>query len=216
MRTRRRATWQIVHAERRLLVADLAALRDEQWEQPSLCPGWDVHDILAHLVDTARTGRVSFVRDLVAARMGFDLANENGVARRKRENPQDTLAAFADATTLTRTPPAALATRVVEAIVHGEDIRRPLGIAGRYPDAAISQALTYQLRTPVSFGGGRERADGLRLVDLRTGSTWGNGEDVTADALDLLLTVSGRSVDRSTLSGPGASRLLTAQTDHDS
>ena len=115
--------------------------------------------------------------------------------------------ALKDATELTLTPPASLATRLVEAIVHGEDIRRPLGITGTYPEPAIRQALVYQLRTPDSFGGGRERAVGLRLIDRRTGAAWGQGEVVEANALDLLLAVSGRPVDRKNLTGSGAVRL---------
>jgi uncharacterized protein (TIGR03083 family) len=204
--------WQTVHSERRRLAADLSDLRDEQWHVPSLCPGWDVHDVLAHLVNTARTGRLSFVRDLLTARMDFDRANENGIAREKRQDPQDTLDALKEAADLTRTPPAKLATRLVEAIVHGEDIRRPLGIAGCYPERAIAQALTYQLRTSVSFGGGRERAAGLRLIDRKTGAAWGQGDDVEADALDLLLAVSGRHVVPESLTGSGASRLALAAT----
>lgn len=207
MRASAAAIWQIVHAERRQLVEDLSGLRDEQWRLPSLCPGWDVHDVLAHLVNTARTGRLSFVRDLLTARLDFDRANENGIARERHQNPQHTIDALQDVADLTRTPPANLATRLVEAIVHGEDIRRPLGIVGNYPEPAIRQALAHQLRTPVSFGGGRERAAGLRLVDRRSGATWGQGDDVEADAIDLLLAVSGRPVDRARLTGSGASRL---------
>lgn len=207
MRTSSAAIWLAVHSERRRLAADLARLRDDQWRLPSLCPGWDVHDVLAHLVDTARTGRVTFVRDLLMARMDFDRANENGIARQKQPAPQDTVEALKKAADLTRTPPARLATRLVEAIVHGEDIRRPLGISGRYQEPAIAQALVYQLRTPVSFGGGRERAAGLRLIDRRTGATWGHGDDVEADAIDLLLAVSGRCVNQKGFTGSGASRL---------
>ncbi|MDO5712165.1 MAG: maleylpyruvate isomerase family mycothiol-dependent enzyme [Micrococcales bacterium] len=212
MRSSSAATWQTVHAERRQLAADLSGLRADQWHLPSLCPGWDVHDVLAHVVDTARTGRLSFVRDLLRARLDFDRANENGIARYKRQDPQDTLAALEKAADLTRTPPAALATRLVEAIVHGEDIRRPLGIVGRYPEPAILQALAHQLRTPDSFGGGRERARGLRLIERRSGQTWGQGDDVEADAIDLLLAVSGRRVDRESLTGRGAARLRGAAT----
>ena len=210
MRTSAAAIWQAVHAERRSLAVDLAGLRDEQWRLPSLCPGWDVHDVLAHLVDSARTGRISFVRDLVRARMDFDRANDHGIAREKRPDPQDTLAALRAAADLTRTPPANLATRLVEAIVHGEDVRRPLGLAGSYPEPAIAQALAYQLRTPVTFGGGRERAVGLRLVDTTTGATGGAGDDVQAEAIDLLLAVSGRPVDPGRLGGQGAARLAAA------
>lgn len=212
MRKAGAAVWQTVHSERRRLAADLSELRDEQWHLPSLCPGWDVHDVLAHLVDTARTGRFSFVRDLLTARMDFDRANENGIAREKRQDPRDTLNAFREAAGLTRTPPANFATRLVEAIVHGEDIRRPLGIAGSYPEPAVVQALTYQLRTPVSFGGGRERAAGLRLIDRKTGASWGQGENIEADPLDLLLAVSGRRLGWENLKGSGVARLVAAAT----
>ncbi|MCL3859626.1 maleylpyruvate isomerase family mycothiol-dependent enzyme [Actinotalea sp. K2] len=210
MRTSAAEIWHTVHDERRRLLADLSGARPEQWRTPSLCPGWDVHDVLAHLVDTARTGRLTFVRELLSARMDFDRANARGVTRERRADPLDTLAALTRVADLTRTPPAALATRLVEAIVHGEDIRRPLGITGSYPDDAVAQALTHQLKTPVSFGGGRERAAGLQLVDRRTGVTWGTGDAVEAESLDLLLAVSGRPVDRERLRGSAADRLADA------
>jgi uncharacterized protein (TIGR03083 family) len=201
--------WRAVHAERRALAEELTGLTEEQWRVPSLCPGWDVHDVVAHLVDTARTGRLRFVRELVAARGDFDRANERGVAREKRSDPLDTLAALRAVATLTRTPPAAVATRLVEAIVHGEDVRRPLGRRGTYPHEAVVQALAHQLRTATSFGGGRERAEGLRLVDVETGTAWGRGADVRGQALDLLVAVSGRPVEPSLLTGPGSGELLS-------
>ncbi|MEE6272268.1 maleylpyruvate isomerase family mycothiol-dependent enzyme [Georgenia sp. MJ206] len=212
MRASAAAVWEAVHEERRQLAADLTDLPDEEWGRASLCPGWDVHDVLAHLVDTARTTRRSFVRDLLAARMDFDRANAMGIARERRLHPRETVAALLDVADLTRTPPANLATRLVEAIVHGEDIRRPLGMTGTYPEDAIRQALDHQLRTAVSFGGGRERAAGLCLVDRSSGTAWGAGDEVEADALDLLLAVSGRPVDSARLGGPGANRLLGVAT----
>lgn len=206
--------WPVVHAERRRLVQDLADLPIAQWRTPSLCPGWDVHDVLAHLVDTARTGRLMFVAEMLRARFSFDRANDTGIAREKRADPQDTLRALDAVVPLTRTPPANLATRLVEAFVHGEDVRRPLGLAGSYPPGAVADALAYQLRTPVSFGGGRERAAGLRLVDATTGQTWGDaGADVVqGTGIDLLMAVSGRPVARDLLTGSGAARLLDATT----
>lgn len=199
--------WHEVHSERQRLVDDLAGLPSGLWSQPSLCPGWDVHDVLAHVVDTARTGEFSFTRRLLAARMDFDLANAHGVARERHPDPQDTLDTLRQVINFTRRPPARPATRLVEAVVHGEDIRRPLAIAGRYPDAVVVQALEHQLRTATSFGGGRERAAGLELVDITTGASWGRGARVEAAALDLLLAVSGRPLDEGLLQGPGAARL---------
>lgn len=185
--------WPVVHEERRRLVADLSVLDDEQWGTPSLCTGWDVHDVVAHLVDSAKTTRLGFVRRLVAARFDFDLDNARGVERERRNDPQETLRALTDATELTCTPPANLATRLVEAIVHGEDVRRPLGIRAGYPTAAVMVALEYQLRTGVSMGGGKELAQGVRLVAEDAGTSWGEGDEVRGSALDLLLAVSGRA-----------------------
>ena len=125
--------WPVVHAERRALIRDLEDLPARQWATPSLCPGWDVHDVLAHLVDDARTTRLGFLRRLAAARFDFDRCNARGVARERRADPRDTLAAFRAVSGRTTSAPAAPATRLVEAFVHGEDIRRPLGLARAYP-----------------------------------------------------------------------------------
>ena len=53
--------WSMVHAERAALVDDLQRSDQRRWDEPSPCPGWTVHDVVAHLVDTARTTRVGFV-----------------------------------------------------------------------------------------------------------------------------------------------------------
>lgn len=201
--------WETVHAERAALIADLVQLREDEWDLPSWCPGWDVHDVVAHLVDTARTGRVRFVRNMVAARGDFHRVNARGVARERRRDPRQTLEALRDVVPLTRTPPAALATRLVEAIVHGEDIRRPLGRHRDYPPAATARALEHQLGTPVTFGGGRERAAGLCLTDVDTGGSWGHGQRVEGRGIDLLLAVSGRPVPPSRFAGPGSGELAS-------
>jgi uncharacterized protein (TIGR03083 family) len=192
MTVSRSMVWAVVHAERRNLVADLAGLSEEQWATPSLCAGWDVHDVVAHLVDSAKTTRLGFARRLIAARFDFDLDSERGIERERRSRPSETLAALGAVAELSRTPPANLATRLVEAVVHGEDIRRPLGLRSSYPTTAVLQALEYQLRTRVSMGGGKERGQGVRLVADDTGMSWGDGPEVRGSALDLLLAVSGR------------------------
>lgn len=192
MRITADSVWPIVHAERRALAADLEGLSDEQWATPSLCSGWDVHDVVAHLVDSAKTGRLSFIRRLIAARFDFDRDNDAGIVRERREDPRQTRAALVAVADLTRTPPANLATRLVEAFVHGEDIRRPLGIEAVYPTPAVLTALEYQLRTSTSMGGGRERARDVRLVVEESGIVLGNGVEVRGSAIDLLLAVSGR------------------------
>ena len=125
--------WPVVHAERLALIEDLEPLSESQWSTPSLCAGWSVHDVVAHLVETAKESVPSFVRYFAAARFDFDRYNANGVARERGEVPRETLDEFCRVAFRTSSPPAPRDTRLVEMFVHGEDIRRPLGIGRDYP-----------------------------------------------------------------------------------
>ncbi len=199
--------WAVVHRERAALAHDLESLTPDQWAAPTACPGWDVHAVVAHLVDSARATWWSFARDMIAARFDFDRQNELGIHRERHPDPSSTLAALRSVTDRTSTPPAPLATRLVEAFVHGEDIRRAVGRTGDYPPEAVAAALTLQLRTSARMGGGRERAADLRLVATDTPLSHGTGPEVAGTALALLLAVSGRPLDPAELTGPGAGSL---------
>ena len=196
--------WPVVHSERLALVQDLATLQPRQWQSPSLCPGWDVHDVLAHLVDTAKTTRLGFVRRMIIAGFDFDRDNATGVARERTADPGRTLDGFRAVLGRTSSPPAPLATRLVEAFVHGEDIRRVVGITRTYPTAYVLTALSYQVKTKVAMGGGKERAQGWRLVASDSDFEHGAGQEVRGTAMALLLAVSGRPVEAGDLTGPGA------------
>ncbi|CAN00341.1 maleylpyruvate isomerase family mycothiol-dependent enzyme [Clavibacter michiganensis] len=200
----RAAIWTAVHDERRSLSADLSTIPAEGWAVGSLCAGWDVHDVVAHLIDSAATTRWGFARRMVAARFDFDRDNAVGVERERRMSPAKTLAEFDRVAPWTRTPPAALASRLVEAVVHAEDVRRPLGVRRDYPLGHVLPALTHQLRTSGAMGGGRDRAAGLRLIADDADLSWGGGPEVHGSALALLMAVSGRPVAPGELSGPGA------------
>lgn len=200
--------WDAVHEERRRLVRDLEGLRPKQWDVPSQCRGWSVHDVLAHLIDSATTTRLGFARQMVTARFDFDRANDDGVRRHRAADPRDTLARFRGAVDSTHTPPGPVATRLVEAYVHGEDIRRPLGTRGSYPVENVLEALRYQARTASGFGGGKDRVRGLRLRPDDIDVSIGEGPEVRGSAVALLLAVSGRPVDPDELRGEGAPTLL--------
>ncbi|MEO3974910.1 maleylpyruvate isomerase family mycothiol-dependent enzyme [Streptomyces sp. CAU 1734] len=195
----------MVHTERAALIDDLSRLDDEQWDRPSLCAGWTVHDVAAHLVDTARTTRLGFVAGLVRARFDFDLQNARGVERERGASPQETLGRLRRVASRRSTPPAPLDSRLVEEIVHGEDIRRPLGLTRAYPPEAVARSLRLQARTPASFGGAKELTARVRLTATDAGPALsiGSGPEVRGTALALLLAVSGRKPAPDELDGPG-------------
>ncbi|OLO35580.1 hypothetical protein PZ61_0219490 [Streptomyces sp. MNU77] len=200
----------MVHAERAALVGDLARLDAGQWDAPSLCAGWTVRDVAAHLVDTARTTRIGFVAGLVRARFDFDRQNARGVERERGASPQETLGRLRRVVSRTTTPPAPLDTRLVEEVVHGEDIRRAVGLVRSYPQEAVVRALRLQARTPVSFGGAKETVASVRLTATDADLSIGAGPEVTGPALSLLLAVSGRRAALDELDGPGLSVLAAA------
>lgn len=207
--------WPMVHAERTALIDDLAALEPHQWQQPSLCDQWAVHEVLAHLIDSALTTRVGFLVGLARARFDFDRQNENGVRRQRLDSPPQTLERFRQVATRTSTPPAHSDSRLVEEIVHGEDIRRPLGLSRSYPPQAVTRALNLQARTPASFGGAKELLTHVRITAIDTDVCTGTGPEVSGTALSLLLAISGRRVALDELDGPGATilahRVLTTR-----
>ncbi|SDL46445.1 TIGR03083 family protein [Glycomyces sambucus] len=199
--------WPLVHAERAALIEDLALLEDAQWDAPSLCEGWTVHDVAAHLVDTARATRLGFLLSMVRARFDFDRQNARGIARERGATPRETLARLRAAAPRTSTPPGPLGTRLVEEVVHGEDIRRPLGIEHAYDPEAVARALRTHLELGASMGGAKELAARVRFTATDADLAIGEGPEVRGSALALLLAASGRKAALSELDGPGTAEL---------
>ena len=202
--------WPLVHAERAALIDDLEHFDDHRWETRSLCREWTVHDVVAHLVDTARTTRLGFLVGLARARFDFDRQNSRGVERERRASPEETLEQLRRVASRTSGPPAPLDTRLVEEVVHGEDIRRPLGLTRSYPREAVVRSLRLQARTPASFGGAKELVARVRLTAADADVSIGDGPEVSGTALSLLLAVSGRRVALDDLDGPGLDALTAA------
>jgi uncharacterized protein (TIGR03083 family) len=205
-----RDVWSMVHAERAALIDDLEDLDDARWDEPSLCGEWTVHDVVAHLVDTARTTRLGFVVGLARARFDFHRQNARGVERQRGASPRETLDRLRQVASRRSTPPAPLDSRLVEEVVHGEDIRRPLGLTRSYPQEAVIRALLLQARTPASFGGAKELVARIRLTAADADVSIGVGPEVSGSTLSLLLAVAGRRAALDDLHGPGVATLAAA------
>lgn len=195
--------WELVRAEREAIVRDLEGLTDEQWERPSLCAGWSVHDVAAHLVANAGNTAVGVVWAMVRARFDFDRQNDQTMRRAKGATPQETLQRLREVVGRRTGPPAPLDSRLVEEVLHGEDVRRPLGIEHAYAPEAVERALRYQVRTPVAVGGSKQIAAGVTLRSSDDDLLVGEGPEVTGPSVSLLMAVSGRDVALVDLAGPG-------------
>ena len=133
--------WATIAIERGALAEDLADLSGELWATPSLCPGWTVQDVLAHMTSTAHITPPAFLLALAGSGFNFEKFSRKGIERWCGDNPAQTLQNFRDVQHSRKHPPGPNTTWLGEAIVHAEDIRRPLGIRHAYPVDAVRQAL---------------------------------------------------------------------------
>lgn len=198
--------WPVIHAEREALAADLAGLSDEQWQTPSLCTQWTVHDVLAHLLSLARMTPPKFAAKFARSGFHFDKYVATEVARQGAGGPRATLSAYRSALPRTSTPPGPKTSWLGEAFVHGEDIRRPLGLTGAYPVAAVTRVIGAYAGSNAIIGGKR-RVAGLTLQATDADFSLGSGPLVQGPVLALLLATAGRPVVLDELSGPGVADL---------
>jgi uncharacterized protein (TIGR03083 family) len=198
--------WPVVHAERKALAADLGGLRDDQWDQPSLCGDWTVRDVLAHMTATAEMSGPRFFVKIVGS--GFSLARlqNRDIARVRGATPGDTLAAFERQVETSGGPPGPAETMLGETIVHAEDIRRPLGIAHVSPLEAVARVADFYASSNLVIGGKR-RVAGLALRATDTDWSHGDGPTVSGPVLSIVLAMTGRAVALDDLEGDGVAQL---------
>lgn len=205
--------WAAVHAERAALADDLATLSPEQWETPSLCGRWSVREVVAHLTAAASVGRVRWLVSVLGARFDFDLHNQRRLAEHLGASAQDTLAGFRAVVTSTTAASGHTPAWLGEVVVHGQDIRQPLGIAREPAPAAVTQVAEFFAARDFTVPS-RTMADGLRLKASDTDFTTGEGPLVGGSTLALTMVMAGRAAYLTQLSGPGlpvlAERLGTA------
>ena len=199
-------TWAMIHAERKALAATLEGLTPEQWDCASLCAGWTVGFLAAHVLAGAEQTPGHFFSGMVASGFRFSAFMERDARSRGQLSPEQIVGRLRQRTTTTNHPPAPVMAMLGEVVVHGEDIRRPAGLEGTVADDAANACL--EMYTKTSFPvGGKKRVPGLRLVAADTGWSYGAGPEVSGPAMSLLLAMTGRAAGMKDLTGDGAAAL---------
>jgi len=135
--------WALIAAERLRLADDLAALGEQQLAVPSQCDAWSVRDVLAHLVTPFQLSTPKFVFTLIKNRANFDRTMIELTAGTAARYETAELIELLRANAENRwTPPGEGAGLLLsEIVVHGQDIRNPLGLANPVPAATVALAL---------------------------------------------------------------------------
>ncbi len=200
--------WPIIHAQRHALVADVEPLTEEQWGTQSLCAEWSVRDVVAHMNATAQMTPPRFFGKFVGAAFKFHTVSARDVAAERGSSGADALNRFKQHLDDTTHPPGPIDAMVGEVVVHGEDIRRPLGIRHRYADEALVTAADFYRKSNLIVGAKR-RADGLTLRATDVDWSAGSGPVVSGPLSSIILAITGRRAGLAELSGEGVAALTS-------
>ena len=201
-------TWRYIHGERVVMTESLASLSGEQWAAPSWCEGWSVQETAGHIVAAAEQTPLNFYKELAQAGFKFNVFTERGAKRVSAAGPDELVRRLGARTMTTNHPPAPVMAMLGEINVHGEDIRRPLGLKHQPPDEAL-MALADSWKNTNLLIGAKRRIAGVRL--FATDVTWSHGEgpEVSGPLVSLILAMTGRKGAHADLRGEGVAVLAS-------
>jgi uncharacterized protein (TIGR03083 family) len=193
-------------AEREDLLELLERLTPDQWRAPSLCAGWSVRDVVAHVLSYEELGPRQLAERFARGLFLVDRVNAVGLQDYAARTPAqlvELLRAHLTPSGLTAGMGGAIA--LTDGLIHQQDIRRPLGESRNIPADRLVPALRTALFGPVLRGVLRVRD--VRLVATDIDWSFGRGPEVRGTAEALLMAVAGRPVVLGELSGPGRDRV---------
>ena len=172
----------------------LSTATDTTWDTESLCAGWRVREVVAHMTMPARYSEGEFMAEL--ERCGYDFTRlSNEIASRDAELPTAQLVADLRSNMLQHwTPPeGGYHGALNHAVIHGLDVTVPLGETRFVPDDTIRVVLD-----DLTQGGAHEHfgidIEGRLFEASDLDWSHGSGQPLRGAAEDLALVMCGRTV----------------------
>ncbi|MEU2722092.1 maleylpyruvate isomerase family mycothiol-dependent enzyme [Streptomyces smyrnaeus] len=197
---------QAIAAERTELAELLEHLPEADWQAPSLCAGWRVREVAAHMSSGFRSSRSQVLRELLRARGNLHRMTDH-CARRDAAalSTAEIAAALRDNAHHPWKPPVGgLPAALGHDVVHGLDITVALGHERRVPEERVRVLLDGITPRSAKFFGADLGGVTLRADDLDW--SYGAGAPVSGAAQDLLLVAFGRRLPPGRLGGEAAER----------
>jgi uncharacterized protein (TIGR03083 family) len=201
------AVWNHIHTEREHLARLLAELPADGWGHPTLCTGWAVRHVAAHVISSAEASPGDVVAMMWRGQGNFNRALYREGLRLGSRPPDEILAAF-ERNRESRHHPLGT-TRwepLLDALVHTQDIVLPLGLNYTMPiEAAHAAAGRVWSRSFPFFA--RRRLRHFQLIADDTEWMVGSGAEVRGPMSSLLLLLTGRDAALDRLHGEGVALL---------
>lgn len=205
--------WGVVEDQRRRVAAFLELLSLDEWTEASLCDGWTVKDVAAHLAVVPHAPDLGRMLPMVVrARGSLDRVNHDIACHYAQGRSTSQLVAELRDQATSRHLPRVTSVQnlAMDIVVHGQDMALPLDRDLPVPPEAARNALERAWTMGWPFHARRKLA-GYRLT--ATDGNWavGEGATIAGTTLALLLLVTGRvRTALPMLDGPGVPRLASA------
>lgn len=200
--------WSAVDRERVALAELVAGLPAESWYARSLCGEWRVIDVVAHVALSARATLGLLAVSMIRARGNFSrMSRDTAIRLADASTPESLTRALRGAVGSRRTPVGTTPTdRLMDLLVHGQDIAVPLGLDHPMPPGAALVSLRRIWAGGWPFHA-RRRLAGVRLVATDVEWAAGQGPEVRGPVSALLLLATGRPAALDFVDGPGVMSL---------
>ncbi|NUT45345.1 MAG: maleylpyruvate isomerase family mycothiol-dependent enzyme [Thermoactinospora sp.] len=201
--------WAAIEAQRTRMADLLEDLTPKQWEQPSLCAGWQVRDVVAHVASTPFITFGQVFTEFVRARGNLNRTiRDAAVHIASRSSDEELLALLRrSATSRRRAPGTKPLDPLFDALVHTQDIALPLGVRSPMPPELARVAASYIGRRDLPGYSPRKEMRGLHLVATDIEWEYGEGRKVSGPIQSLVLAMSGRPAGLADLEGAGLQSL---------
>ncbi|GLY97675.1 maleylpyruvate isomerase family mycothiol-dependent enzyme [Actinoplanes sp. NBRC 103695] len=190
----------VIAAERRRIADLLETLSPAQLTTPSLCTQWTVQQVAGHLL----AGAAGPASALLAAtvRAGFRLHAGNArLAAQVAARPAAAMAA--DLRRYADRPARPVLGQYADLHIHGQDMRRPLGLPHGFPLDHLRVVLDFLTGGRAWGFAPRRRVAGLRFESTDLDWSAGAGPVLAGPAEALMMALTGRGVALGELDGPG-------------
>jgi uncharacterized protein (TIGR03083 family) len=187
------AVRDMITAERSALAGVLASLPAPRWDEPTLCAGWRVREVVAHITMPFRYSSRRFMLELARSRGRFNQMADR-VARRDAAvmSAEELTAALSSNVNHPWQPPGGGPEgALTHDVIHGLDITEALGLGRRVPADRLGVVLP-NLATPTALKFFGTDLSGIQLRASDLDWTFGAGTAVIATATDLALFLAGR------------------------
>jgi uncharacterized protein (TIGR03083 family) len=195
-----------IAAERRELAGVLAGLPAESWDFPTLCAGWRVREVVAHITMPFRYRPPRFALEMIRSRGNFNRMADRCARRDGTAPPGQLAAALRDNESNPWKPPGGgYQGALTHDVIHGLDITVALGLGRRVPPERLGIVLAgITAAKSLRFFG--TDLDGIELRADDLDWSLGSGTPVSGAAQDLALLVCGRKLPPGHLRGEPSAR----------